>query len=509
MTIKKNLITPNVSGSFSVMTDKEIFEAQLPGVEVDSTLKVFGVNGGSSFFCSLAFDIENKTYDLSDSAGPIQMTYLYAPSGSDVVIMRADSGKAEVLWDRIANNLSVSFSCARSGIPGFTAQDGTLTLDTSNLPALPESDGMTATTSLGPFVAKVGSLISEGRIVVGGGTESISGGLGNYILISFPEKLAVGTYTVGSPEFADIKMQCIVGSGGLKDATSGSFEYIEHDLVKKSTRAAFTFETNEIKIWDGHYSAGYESNLLRNARRGTPYLLTGSFSGVINGQAEQSKNMLSMQNEYYWDISVFFSTETLTLSIPLNSSVGSTPIVAPDKQGAHLVYSAGQAHATSGQLEISRIGWGPNLALNATFDCRNDNIEPALTIQQASIEIVGPAHPTYVTATINGQPFQATTFEVLDVFGSTLFGYAEDSSFVSITLDQSLLAGTYTLPDARITISYHPAGGARIVAKTGICVLASELDKGYLSGSFNFDNDGYSVTGGQFSFVKVRRMTKG
>ncbi|MCF7531600.1 hypothetical protein [Pseudomonas petrae] len=491
VTENKDDLASRVPGSFRVTTNLENFDDNNPRVMVDAGVSIYASSGQSTFVCRLSNNVENKQYDLATSTDEIGLIYIY-PVNSELAVMRANSGNATVEWDRAAGTLVVTFECESSDTPGFVAK-GDLNLDILGFPGL---NWMTALANAAPFISSTTrGFISEDRMIISGTTDKPPV-LGSYALLSFPAVLKVGTYTVGEPEFDGIQMKFALGDSSVSDAAEGYFELTRYDRAEQSAHGKFEFTTEEeVKITSGQFVIEPEA-VGRSARRAS---VSGTFEATINSKPVQSTQLDSVLGDGQLQVTVFFDGGQLALSMPQGLATGRHPIVPFSQAGVHVVYLGHEvARATAGTLVIESLQWpGPKLA--ATFDC-NDGSANRLVITDARIEIAGVESTVYVQADVNGQAFPAKGFiDVSTPYHYCVIAETENASLLAIQVDKSLEPGTYPLPDTRVIVTYKPPEGERICGKNGSVSLVKEPG-GPVSGAFYFDNDGYQVTNGKFSF---------
>jgi hypothetical protein len=479
-----------VSGSFHVTTNLQNFNDNNPHVTVDAGVSIYASSDQSTFMCRLGNNVENKPYDLATSTDEITLIYLYKKD-SDLAVMRANSGSATVDWDRAAGKVSVTFDCESSDSPGFKAS-GELDLDILGLPGL---NWMTAIADHTSFISSTTTgFINNGRMIIGG-TNDRPPVLGNFAFFSFRADLPVGTYTVGKPEFDGITMKFASGSS-FSDADKGHFELTRYDRAEQSAHGNFEFTTKDaVQVTSGQFAIEPKA-VGRRASRGS---VSGTFEATINSQYVQSTQLRAVLVDGELQVRVFFDGGQLALTMPQGLASGTHSIVPFNQPGVHVVYAGDEVgRATSGTLVIESLQWpGPNLA--ATFNC-DDGATNRLVITGARIEIAVAPSTAYLGADVNGQPFPAKGFTDIstpDRFG--LIADTENESLLAILVDKSLEAGTYPLTDTRVAVTYRPPEGERILGENGSVSLVKEPG-GAVSGQFYFDDDGYQVTNGKFSF---------
>lgn len=487
---KKDGSAPRVPGSFHVATNLQTFDDNNPRVTVDAGVSIYASSEQSTFVCSLSNDVENKTYDLANSTDEIKLTYIYMKD-SDLAFMRANSGSATVDWDRTAGKVSVTFDCESSDSPGFNA-NGELDLDIIGFPGL---NWMTAIADHTSFISSttMGFIDAERMIIAG--TNDRPPVLGDFAFFSFPADLPVGTYTVGEPGFDGIKMKFASGSS-FSDAAKGHFKLTRYDRAEQSAHGSFEFTTKDaVEVTSGQFAIEPKA-VGRRASRGS---VPGTFEAAINSQYVQSTQLRAVLVDGELQVRVFFDGGQLALALPQGLASGTHSIVPFNQPGVHVVYAGDEVgRATSGTLVIESLQWpGPNLA--ATFNC-DDGATNRLVITGARIEVAVAQSTAYLQADVNGQPFPAKGFTDIstpDHFG--LIANTESASLLSILVDKSLEAGAYPLTDTRVAVTYRPPEGERILGENGSVSLVKEPG-GAVSGQFYFDDDGYQVTNGKFSF---------
>lgn len=487
---KKDGSASRVSGSFHVATNLQTFDDNNPRVTVDAGVSIYASSEQSTFMCRLSNNVENKLYDLATSTDKITLIYLYTKD-SDLAVMRANSGSATVDWDRATGKVAVTFDCKSSDSPGFEA-NGKLDLDISGFPGL---NWMTAIADHTSFISSTTTgFIDGGRMIIGG-TNDRPPIPGNFAFFSFRADLPVGTYIVGEPEFDGIKMKFALGSY-FSDAVEGRFELTRYDRAEQSAHGSFEFITEDsVEVTSGQFAIEPKA-VGRRASRGS---VSGTFEATINSQDVQSTQLGSVLVDGELQVMVFFDGGQLALAMPQGLASGTHSIVPFNQPGVHVVYAGDEVgRATSGTLVIESLQWpGPNLA--ATFNC-DDGATNRLVITGARLEIAVAQSTAYLGADVNGQPFPAKEF--IDISTPNHFGLiadTENASLLAIQVDKSLEAGTYLLTDTRVAVTYRPPEGERILGKNGSVSLVKESE-GTVSGKFYFDDDGYQVTNGKFSF---------
>ena len=487
---KKDGSASRVPGSFHVATNLQTFDDNNPRVMVDAGVWIYASSEQSMFVCSLSYNVENKLYDLATSTDEIVLTYIYM-NDSDLAFMRANSGSATVDWDRAAGKVGVTFDCKSSDSPGFEA-NGKVDVDILGFPGL---NWMTAIVDHASFFSSTTTgFINNGRMIIGG-TNDTPPVLGNSAFFSFPADLPVGTYTVGEPEFDGITMKFALGSS-FSDADKGHFELTRYDRAEQSAHGNFEFTTKDaVEVTSGQFAIEPKA-VGQRVSRGS---VSGAFEATINSQYVQSTQLRSVLVDGELQVMVFFDGGQLALTMPQGLASGTHSIVPFNQPGVHVVYAGDEVgRATSGTLVIESLQWpGPNLA--ATFNC-DDGATKKLVITDARIEIAVAQSTAYLGADVNGQPFPAKEF--IDISTPDHFGLiadTENASLLAIQVDKSLEAGTYLLTDTRVVVTYRPPEGERILGKNGSVSLVKESE-GTVSGKFYFDDDGYQVTNGKFSF---------
>lgn len=488
---KKDGSASRVPGSFHVATNLQDFDDNNPRVTVDAGVWIYASSEQSTFVCRLSYNVENKLYDLATSTDEIVLTYIYM-NDSDLAFMKANSGSATVDWDRAAGKVDVTFDCKSSDSPGFEA-NGKVDVDILGFPGF---NWMTAIVDHASFFSSTTTgFINNGRMIIGG-TSDRPPVVGNYAFFSFRADLPIGTYTVGEPEFDGITMKFALGSSSLSDADKGYFKLTRYDRAEQSAHGSFEFITKDaVEVTSGQFAIEPKA-VGRRASRGS---VSGTFEATINSQYVQSTQMGSVLVDGELQVMVFFDGGQLALAMPQGLASGTHSIVPFNQPGVHVVYAGDEVgRATSGTLVIESLQWpGPNLA--ATFNC-DDGATNRLVITGARIEIAVAQSTPYLGADVNGQPFPAKEF--IDISTPYHFGLIADTgnaSLLAIQVDKSLEAGTYLLTDTRVAVTYRPPEGERILGKNGSVSLVKESE-GTVSGQFYFDDDGYQVTNGKFSF---------
>lgn len=517
----KNSVLPLVVDSFyletDLETDKEIFSAR-PTVEyIDGWIYVTAFSERSRFEVKIHNSVKDGVHDFAGENASVLAVYDFDIWSDQAQKMKAESGVADVIFNRVSGKLSVEFSCALSPKKGFTAKNGKIQLTTS----IAKFPGwLTANVDEVPFNTEIVMAIKDqqARIIVAAFEAPIISSVNkagprnkealweDIMTISFPLGIKSGDYVLGGSEDLQIRASYF-DMGGAEGAVRSGRIALKDDTDAKRMAATFEFNTENVEVTDGRFNISYADPSER-APGSTAAPAIRNFEGKINGNSRKSSTLvLGPMGTLIVELDDNVLMDNyLMIVIPHYAGVGEykiVPIGDPDQDRSVVVRYDDQI-AESGTMTIQSVGWGNHPSIKAFFNCTNHS---HFNIQDALFEITrdpdAGEQPSF-TAVFNGREIIASRLIVVDMASSRLMEARIDgSTLFHIRLGNELADGSYTLDAERINVLCFPGESPLVHATNGTLVLSTS-SAGVRSGTFDFDHPGYKLTDGKFSFGDLK-----